>query len=63
MREGISGKYKEIKGIFLKTLRSKALLFLEKDVAIIKKNLQNDMYEDLDKFKEEVERLKSKFME
>lgn len=30
---------------------------------MIKKNLQNDIYEDLDKFRDELEKLKAKYLE
>ena len=63
LREGISKKYKEIKHEFAKACRIKALFFLESDLATIKRNLSNDMYEGIDQFKVELDKLKTKFME
>ena len=37
--------------------------YLESDVSSIKRNITNDMYEDLDKFKEQLDKMKVKFLE
>ena len=63
LRNGLSKKYKDIKTEFFKACKTKALEYLESDVSLIKRNLQNDMYEDLDKFKDDIEKIKIKFME
>ena len=63
LREGISKKYKKIKHEFAKACRIKALFFLESDLATIKRNLSNDMYEGIDQFKVELDKLKTNFME
>ena len=36
---------------------------MEADIDSIKKNLQNDIYENMDKFMEDLERMKSKYYE
>jgi len=63
LREGLSKKYKDIKNEFLKACKVKALEFLDSDIQAIKKNLSNDMYDDLDKIKEDLEKLKTRFIE
>ena len=63
LREGISKKNKDIKQDFIRYCKSKAQHFLEADIDSIKKNLQNDIYENMDKFMEDLERMKSKYYE
>ena len=50
MREGIGKKYKEVKNDFLRFCKEKALKFLEGDMALLKKNLQNDVYAGMEQF-------------
>lgn len=63
LRDGISKKYKDIKNDFLRFCRSKANAFLEADVTMLKRNLQNDIYESMDKFMESLEQVKLKYNE
>ncbi len=44
LRDGLSKKYREFKNEFLKFAKAKATSFLEADVNLIKRNLQNDFY-------------------
>jgi len=43
--------------------KTKAHQFLEVDIQNIKRNLQNDMYDCMDKFMEDIEKLKNKYNE
>lgn len=61
LRDGISKKHKEIKNEFLRFCKGKATAFIESDVNAIKRNLQNDMYQSIDSFNEELESLKAKY--
>ncbi|CDW76855.1 guanylate-binding n-terminal domain containing protein [Stylonychia lemnae] len=63
LRDGISKKHKEIKLEFIRFCKSKAYAFLENDVQNLKRNLQNDMYDSIDKFLEDIDKLKQKYNE
>jgi hypothetical protein len=63
LREGVSKKHKEIKQDFKKFCTTKAHDYLASDVNNIKKNLQNDIYDSIEKFQEDLETMKSRFME
>jgi hypothetical protein len=63
LREGVSKKHKDIKLDFKKFCTIKAHEYLAGDVNNIKKNLQNDIYDSIEKFKEDIDTMKSRFME
>lgn len=63
LREGISKKYKEIKAEFARACRQQALEFLEPEIQIIKRNIQNNIYEDFEKVREAIEGVRARFME
>ncbi len=63
LRDGIEKKYKEIKNDFNRACRQKVIEWLDPEVSAIKRNINGGIYEDMDRIREELKKLKRKLIE